>query len=213
MNNNRAYRIIAVVALMLGVVGVTLGYSAFSSNLTISSSAEVKPEGSKFNVDFSSSSSSVQTENIVPSLSTTATGFTATDAEIDNDGDPVITNLKATFTEPGQSVQYSFYAYNLGEYVAYLNSISFIGSKSCTAKTGTDQTLVDSACNGISLSIKVGNEEVTTASVNSITNHTLGVNSAEPIIVTISYASGSAIADGDFDVTLPSIKLTYESAD
>ena len=212
MRENGGYKIIALVALLLGIVGVTLGYAAFSSTLTIKSSAEVNPTDN-FNVDFSSSASAVATDPIVPSLNVVATGFTATNATIDNSGDPEISNLKATFTEPGQSATYSFYAYNAGQYVAYLNSIVFSGNKTCTAKTGTTQSLVDAACNGISLSAKVGSENPTTSSVANITGHSLGINASEQIDVVISYATGSAIADGDFDVAFPDIVLTYDSAD
>ena len=213
MNDGKTYKIIAIVALILGTIGVTIGYAAFSNTLTITSSAEVKPDPNTFNVDFSSSNSSVVASAITPTLNKTATGFTATDATIDNSNDPVISNLKATFTAPGQSATYSFYSYNAGQYVAYLNSIVFTGNTVCTAKTGTTQSLVDSACNGISLSVKVGSEAATTASVASISNHTLAVDAAEEVVVTISYAEGSNVADGDFDVTLPTITLTYDSAD
>ena len=213
MNDSKSFRIISLVALLLGVVGVTLGYAAFSNTLTISSSAEVKPDASTFNVDFSSSNSAVVTNNITPTLSATATGFSATDATIDNTNDPTVSNLKATFTAPGQSVTYTFYAYNAGEYIAYLNSIAFQGNKTCTAKTGTTQSLVDTACNGISLSAKVGSEAATSTSIASITGHRLAINGADEIVVTISYATGSGRADGDFDVTLPNIVLSYGSVD
>ena len=213
MRENKSYKIIVVVALVVGVIGVTLGYAAFSSTIKVTSSAEVNPDTTTFNVDFSSSSSSVQTDDIVPTLNKTVTGFTATNATINNSSDPVISNLKATFTEPGQSATYSFYAYNAGEFVAYLNSIVFTGNKTCTAKQGTTQSLVDAACNGITLSAKVGSESTTTTSVASITDHTLAKNAAESVVVVISYADGSAIADGDFEVSFPEIALTYESAD
>ena len=213
MSDNKSYKIIAVVALLLGVVGVTLGYAAFSSTLKISSSAEVKPDPNTFNVDFSSSSSEVLANDITPSLNKTVTGFSATDATINNTGDPIISNLKATFTEPGQTATYSFYAYNAGEYIAYLNSVVFSGTKTCTAKEGTTQALVDSACNGITLSVKVGSESLTTTSIASISGHSLGIDASEQIVVTISYAPDSALADGDFDVALPDITLTYDSVD
>lgn len=211
--DNKAYRIISIVALVLGIIGVTLGYAAFSNTLTISSSAEVNPDSSTFNVDFSSSDQSVVTNPITPSLSANVTGFSATNATIDNTSDPTISNLKATFTAPGQSVTYTFYSYNAGEYIAYLNSVVFSGSKTCTPANGTTASLVTSACNGIGLSVKVGNEAATTTSQASISGHSLGINAAEEVVVTISYAAGSAIADGDFTVALPDIVLTYESAD
>ena len=213
MIDNKTYRYIAVAALLLGIVGVTLGYAAFSSTLRITSSAEVTPDSSTFNVDFSSSNSSVQTNNITPTLSANVTGFSATAAQIDNTGDPTISNLKATFTEPGQSATYSFYAYNAGQYIAYLNSVVFSGNKTCTARTGTTQSLVDTACNGINLSVKVGSEAATTTSISTITGHSLGINGAEEVIVVISYEAGSGMADGSFDVTLPDVVLTYNSID
>ena len=213
MKDNKEYKIISIIALILGAVGVTLGYAAFSSTLTIASSAQVNPAATNFNVDFSSSASAVVTDEITPSLNKTATGFSATNATIDNSSDPVISNLVATFTEPGQSVTYSFYAYNAGEYTAYLNGINFSGTKTCTAKAGTTQALATNACSGINLSVKVGNDDATTTSVGTISGHSLTKNASEPIVVTIEYATGSAIADGNFDVTLPDIVLNYDSLD
>ena len=213
MNDGKTYKVIALVALILGAIGVTIGYAAFSNTLTITSQAEVHPDASAFNVDFSSSSSGVVADPVTPTLSANVTGFTATNASIDNSNDPVISNLNATFTAPGQSATYTFYAYNAGEYIAYLNSIVFSGTKTCTAASGTTQSLVDSACNGITLSVKVGSEAATTTSLASISSHSLAKNTAEEIVVTISYAAGSAVADGNFTVSLPSIVLTYGSAD
>ena len=201
MNDGKTYKVIALVALILGAIGVTIGYAAFSNTLTITSQAEVHPDASAFNVDFSSSSSGVVADPVTPTLSANVTGFTATNASIDNSNDPVISNLNATFTAPGQSATYTFYAYNAGEYIAYLNSIVFSGTKTCTA------------CNGITLSVKVGSEAATTTSLASISSHSLAKNTAEEIVVTISYAAGSAVADGNFTVSLPSIVLTYGSAD
>ena len=211
--NDKTHRIISIVALILGALGVTIGYAAFSNTLTITSSAEVRPDPTTFNVDFSSSSSMVATDPITPSLSTTATGFSATNASINNSSAPVISNLKATFTEPGQTVTYNFYSYNAGQYIAYLNSITFSGSKTCTPATGTDSTMVASACNGITLSVKVGSENATTTTIDPISGHSLAIGSSEAVQVVISYAANSARTDGNFDVSLPDIILTYDSVD
>lgn len=219
MVENRAYKVMIVLALVLGVVGVTLGYAAFSNTLTINSAAEVTPDSSNFNVDFSSTDLSVATNPVVATLTpNNVTGFTATNGTIDNTSDPTITGLKATFTEPGQKATYSFYSYNAGQYIAYLNAITFNGTKSCAAitpQTGTaaTQSLVNTACNGITLNVTVGSESRTDQTVSNISGHSLGIGAAEEIIVEIEYATGSAIADGDFEVTLPSIVLTYDSAD
>lgn len=214
MKNDRVYKIIAVVAIIIGIAGVTIGYAAFSNNLTINSAAEVTPSDANFKVVFSSSDESVSTSAVAPTLSDdNVTGFSATNGVIDNSGDPTLTNLKATFTEPGQSVTYTFYAYNTGQYIAYLNSIEFIGSKTCTPRSGTTQSLVTSACSSISLSVQVGSENATSTTISTITGHTLAKNTPEAVVVTISYDAQGAVADGNFDVAFPSIVLTYASAD
>lgn len=221
MEKDRGTKIIAIAALLVGVVGLSLGFAAFSNTLTISSSAEVKPDQSKFNVDFSATSSGeVSTSPVTAVLSPTGVeGFTATDGTIDNSGDPKITNLHAKFTEPGQTATYTFSAKNIGEYIAYLKTISFANvagesaTKVCTPGTGTTASLVSAACEDITLSIKVGNEAVTTGSVASITNHSLAIDANDPIVVTITYAAGGHRADGDFTVAFGDITLTYSSVD
>ncbi len=219
MEKDRGTKVIAIVALLVGVVGLSIGFAAFSNTLTISSSAEVKPDASKFNVDFTSASSGeVSTSPIVAATKDPST-LVAADGTIDNSSDPTVTGLKATFTEPGQSVTYNFWAKNIGEYIAYLKSITIANAtnsqtyKKCTAKTGTTQSLVDTACNGISMTVQVGSEAATSSSVASITGHNLAIGDFDPIVVTISYASGSGIADGDFDVEFGDITLTYSSVD
>ena len=221
MEKDRSTKIIAIAALLVGVVGLSLGFAAFSNTLTISSSAEVTPDASTFNVDFSATTSGDKSEApVTPVLTPTGVeGFTATDGTIDNTSDPKITNLHATFTEPGQKATYTFSAKNIGEYEAFLKSIVFSNvtgessTKVCTPGTGTTATLVTAACEDITLSIKVGDEAVTTGSVTSITNHSLAINANDPITVTIEYAAGGHRADGDFTVAFGAITLTYSSVD
>ena len=213
----RSSRIVAVVALCVAVTGLTLGFAAFSNSLTISSSANVTPDASTFNVDFSSVSGSVETEDIVPVKSPES--IVATNGSIDNTSNPTISNLSATFTKPGDKVTYTFYAHNAGEYVAYLNSISFNNasgsatSKKCTAGGGTTDALVQVACDDITLSVKVGRESETTGSLSSISGHSLAKNASEEIIVEIEYNAGGDRADGDFTVEFGDITLVYSSVD
>ncbi len=222
VRDNRA-RVIAIIGLLLGVVGLSLGFAAFSNTLTIKSSAEVQVDESIFNVDFSKSSDSVDDSDIVPVLNpTTDAGFSATNAEIDNDnGDAVIKNLHAVFTKPGQEVTYNFYTKNAGELAAYLKSVTFSNvsgesaTKKCTAKTGTTQNLVNAACNGITLTLTVGTESFTQTTLRnaftSATAHDLAKDGSEPVKVRIAYEAGSDQADGDFDVAFGDITLLYSS--
>lgn len=215
MEKNRSGQFIALLALIVAIVGVSVGFAAFSSALSIQSSANVKPDQSTLNVDFSSSDTAVVTNAIKPT--TTPTTVVATDATIDNSADPVIRNLSATFKEPGQKAVYTFYAYNAGELEAFLKSIVYenVSSKNsnkvCTAGEGTTDALVQKACEGISLKVKVGTEAETSSGIASISNHSLGKAKSEEITVTLEYASDATRADGDFTVSFGDVTLNYSS--
>ena len=217
MEKNRKIQIIAIVALVIGIVGLSIGFAAFSSVLNIQTSANVKPDSSTLNVDFSSAEDKVEITEIIPTA--TPDSLVTTNGVIDNSGDPTISNLSATFIEPGQSVVYKFYAYNAGELNAYLKSIVFSNVtdqntiKICTAGQGTTDALVQKACDKISVKIKVGNELETTTGKASITGHTLSKGNGELVTVTLEYEAGADRADGDFTVSFGNITLNYSSVD
>ena len=215
MERDRSAKIIAIVALCVAVVGLSIGFAAFSNNLTIKSNATVSPNQNDFDVNFSTSNTS-ELDGTVSGVGTNSA--TAEDATIDNSASPTITGLKANFTEPGQKVTYSFYAHNAGKYVAYLNNVTYANvsgqtaTKVCTPGTNTDATMVQAACNGISVSVEVGSEKYT-GSMDSITNHLLDLDAYEEVVVTIEYTSTASRADGDFEVAFGDITLTYDSVD
>ena len=205
-SNNSKYLVLA--ALIVSVVALSLGFAAMTSTLTISSSASVNYDGSDhFNVSLSKANNSIS----VGSVTATATGGATGDSATINSAGTTISGLKANFTDVGQTVKYTLYTYNAGEFLAYLNSVSF-GTKTCTAVSGTNQTYVNAACNDISLSVKVGSATYTASNTN-ISSHSLATGSAETVEVTIAYAANGATADGDFTVAFGDVVLTYGSAD
>jgi hypothetical protein len=226
MEKNRDLKLVLVTVLTVGIVGLSIGFAAFSNVLRINSSAKVSPDENTFNVDFSTVDSEVKDGTVIPTMSAStltdyepAVPMSATNAKIDNTGDPTISNLNATFNAPGQKAVYSFYAYNSGELDAYLKSIVYANAngqtsnKVCTAGQGTTDALVQKACDGIVVKVKVGNEAETTSGLASITNHQLLKSASEPVTVTIEYLENSAVADGDFTVSFGDISLNYSSAD
>jgi len=207
IRKTKKQQVLSIVIMLVAVAALSIGFAAFSSTLRISSQATVNPDAETFSVIFSNDGNNIETEQTVQPSSETY-GEAAT---IENGISPTISGLKAKFTLPGQSVTYSFYSKNTGGYLAYLNNISFIGKKSCTAEEGTSEELVQNACNGISISIKVGNDDAVSASKNSISNHTLVAGNSEPVVVTITYDSNAALADGPFNVSFGDITLTYST--
>ena len=250
MEKKRGNQVMAIAALFIAVIGLSLGFAAFSNTLTISSSATVTPDASVFDVNLSSDAATTTAGTVVPVKSPSnyeagsfnATNFTATNATIANEAltqgqttNAAITGLRANFTEPGQTVTYSFYARNDGKLEAFLNSVLFTEVESgkthtCAIDTSVSegnratQSLVDAACAAISYKVSVGGVEFTGTTADKQTN-TTGKNltvqgtatDRTPVVVTITYAAetelGEYRVDGPMTVTFGDIVLTYGSVD
>lgn len=129
-----------------------------------------------------------------------------------------ITNLSAVFTEPGQYVVYSFYAYNTGRYDAYLNDVTFKNidgknvNKECIALPGTRDDLVRQVCGDIQITVQVGSA-IFKQTTNKIQNHILNRNAAEVVTIKFTYVNNDHYADGDFEIDFGDITLNYSSVD
>lgn len=210
MEKSRKNKKIILIALLLVVIGLSIGFAAFGSKLTINSSASVKMDGSTFKVGFSDSQSGLTGTSTTST--TTGTGITAVEGKFEENNSK-ITGLSASFTGPGQSVTWKAYSYNDGQFDAFLKSVT-IGRITCVAdeKSGTTQAYVDEAAKGIKIKVNVGGDEYLVSNSN-ITNSKLEIGKAEEVLITLEYADGSAIADGDFTVQIEPIELNYSSVD
>ena len=211
-NNGSKY--IVVVALLISVVALSLGFAAFSNTLTINSSATYTSDEENFRVIFTQNGSTTTGGSSIVTPTKSPTTITAGNATISG---TTISGLSATFAATGQSVTYNFYTVNATAFLAYLNSIN-IGSKTCTAADGTTQSYVNAACNDISLSVKAGSASAVTTTQSSINSHTVAAQAGttpgyEAIQVVISYAANGATADGDFTVSFGPTTLVYGTAD
>ena len=213
MGYGRRNTTLILIITLVSVLGLSIAFAAFSSSLTVKGNATITPDSGNFKVVFSSSSTSLSTTNVSVTKTGNATAGTPT---IDNSENPTIKNLSASFTAPGEKVEYTFYARNEGSYDAYLSSVVFnnikgkTSFKECVAGTGTTSSLVSAACNGIKVTTTVLSTSYTDTTLN-ITNHVLKKSNSEVVKVTIEYASGSSVADGPFTINFGKIYLTYGS--
>ena len=209
MEHNRKQKFLMIIALVLSIASLSIGFAAFTVSLNISSEASVTPNSDTFSVKFSTNKDSLVVASVTPSSKTG--NITTSDGVIDNSTNPTIKNLSATFTQPGQYVEYTFYARNEGEYTAYLNNINFLGSKTCKAETGTTDSLVQSACESINITATIGNTTYT--ETTPITKHTLAKKTGEQIKVRLEYDSNGTTVDGAFSIKLPNVALVYSTLD
>ncbi len=225
MESERNTRLIALVALVAGVASLSIGFSVYTRDLYIKPSAEVNLDSEVFKIVFSKQNNSVDTSNISPTEN--EDGSSGEEATIDNDGsNPTISNLKAKFTKPGQKVTYEFYALNIGEVDAYLTGITFNNilsgavKKECKASVddnpAKDTEKIKSACDGITLSVTVAENEPVTDTKNIDTEYKLNKKemdsySSHKVKVEIEYKQEATIPDGNITVEFGDIELNYSS--
>ncbi len=210
MEKDRSTKIVSIVALVVAVVCLSIGFAAFSKQLTLTPEAVVSGAGAEnFVVKFSNTNLS-QTEGKVTGSTTGSEGVTAEEAILT---ETTITNLKAKFTQGGQTVTYKFYVHNAGAMDAYLTGVEFSKpNPTCTLTADGNQDLVDSACEKLKVTINAGGEDYTSTN-NAIQGKTLSKDSYAEVTVKIEYQEGASAVDGAFDVDFGSITLNYRSRD
>ena len=134
----KSSKVIAIVALCVGVIGLSLGFAAFSASLTISSGATVTV------------SQDTQFKNVFGYAATPAptSGTIAADYAKAWTG---ITHDFTTFT--GEEVTYTATIKNGSQYTAYLDNTPTATVTSCEAAEGTTATLKTAACSEIKLAV------------------------------------------------------------
>ena len=206
MKSERRKQIMTLSILVVSILVISIGFAAFSSTLRISSTANVNPNSSDFKVVFSNKSDSIDEGDVVPT--NIPDTISASDGVIDNTTSPTLTGLQANFTAPGQKAVYNLYVYNAGKYIAYLNSVTLKGNKTCTPGEGASISLVGQACEDIIVSVKLGND-VYKETTTGITGKSIGIGQSIPIEITIEYLENGAVADGPFSVEFNDISLYY----
>ena len=76
MSSYRKTKVLTIIALVIAIVTLGVGFAAFSTTLNISSSASVSPSSDNFSIGFyaNKSQSSNSTVTIFPSMSTDSLG-------------------------------------------------------------------------------------------------------------------------------------------
>ena len=239
MEKDKSGRIIAVVALAIGVFALSLGFAAYSSRLDITSNAIVQVGDDDWEVGFSNVTTGVATTTTTISQSgTSSTVSGASAGSIDLTQFTITQNTAPTLsTTNGSKVEYDFHIVNEGRLDAFLNAIT-MGSLSCeyvasgtTRTTDDGHTTIDPSgtgtissedCNamfGVTLTIDSTPYTVSTNSGFGTTNQLLApVSPATATNVaaklTIAYktdgiSNASTAPNGDFIVTLGQTSVTY----
>ena len=191
MKDNRKvlYGLVAL-ALVLSVVGISIGFASMSQDLTISGTTEVVPASWK--IKFANLSS--------PTIAGDATVTTAPTIQ----GDTHIGNYAIQLTMPGDSVTYTFDVVNEGSIDAELTSLVMATptfTASGTNNAGTDATTVQT-----NFVYTLTYSDGSTISVDDA----LAANSSVTLKLVVGYdTNATALPQDSVSVTGMDITLTY----
>lgn len=243
MKNTRQTKLLVIIALVLAITGMTLGFAAFSSTLSISSSASVTPNSNDFKIKIYGYPETT-TDNIfnINAYTSETTGYGFDDNTLNlldavasiNNTTLSITGINTKMTQPTDDHLFFFRIANEGQYDAYFDLSQLTENKplSCIAEQETTESLVNSACDSITQTIIMFNEEtleVMTKYNNGIISdeeygeymsthvYTYGQtgkiklekNKSIVLCFDIYYDSSGNRADGPFSVTFEDIKLEF----
>lgn len=190
MKSDRTFKVVAVIALLVAVIGLTIGYAAYTETLTIDGSAKVTP--ATWDVKFKNLGTTEKTGDA------TSTDPTLTDT--------TISGFVATLTMPGDSVKYKFDIANDGTIDAKLTTFT-MGTLSCAPSSGSaaTQEQATAVCAELSYTLEYGSP-LTTPAVND----TLAKETSKSAELTLTWDSnGVAEPDGNIDVTVGTTTLIY----
>ena len=216
MEKNNGYKVMAIVALLVGIVGLSIGFAAFSKTLnigtaTVNTTARTNVFESAIHYDTTATPTSSALTNVTVQNVGTLTTDTWSNIAFTIDANE--NNASATLTATVVN--------DSSEYDAYLQTITTSdGVIECTPATGTDATQVATACSKMKVTVTIaGQSNNATAEVTSssdidttITNAVVLPKSGnKTVTVKFDYDNDAVIHDGQFTVTLPAISFGYTS--
>lgn len=200
MEKQRSTKIIAIVALVIGVIGMTIAFAAMSTALTIEGTGEMQT--ARWNVQFVTTS--LEQDTTGDATVTTAPSLTAT----------TLGTFEVVLTKPGDSVTFTFDVTNTGTIDARIGNLVFnandVTSLSGLVPTCTglatnptyataDATLV---CNNLDFEV-----EYTAGGAIGL-NDTLTAGQTRNLTLTISF-NGTNLPTDDVTITGLGITILY----
>ena len=198
MEKERGAKVIAIVALLIAVVGLTVGYAAYSSTLTINGTANVDPASWKVNFGYKTGDS----------LTGTIKGH-ATETTAPTLADTTISGFDVTLKAPGDSVTYNFLIKNSGTLNAKLASFT-MGTLTCAPNEGSNISQEDATelCGELKYTLTYADDSTIT------TGTPLNSNDSKELKLKLEWPSASTLSvSDDVKVTIGATTFVYEQAE
>jgi len=210
MEKERGAKLIALVALFVAILGLSIGFAGWTAQLTISGTSAGVSGGADAGAD--------SFANLI-TVSNVSCDDKTESAIVENVGSASAhswTGTKVGLTKTGDYVACTATVTNSSDFIAYLDDVKIAGSIQCE---GAGQN-VQAACDALKLTVTGhGTKDSTaTAQATTITNATdisdnfIDADSTGTITLKLEYL-GAAVSDTDFTATIPSITFDYSTVD
>lgn len=194
--NNKNYVVFGVLVLVISLIAISLAYAGFTQTLNIGGSASIK--ASKWDVHFA---------NLVEST----TGSTVVDIPATiKSGNTMIGDYAVTFSNPGDSLTYTFDVVNNGNFSAQLSGIN-IGVPTCKLTvTGQTNTNTVNVCSNVSYELfdATTNVKITEAD-NGVIAANGGVRHLKLVLTYKNTTDTIYLANADVEISGLAVTLTY----
>ncbi len=195
---DRSFKIVTIVALLVAVLGLSIGYAAYAENLKISGTVAVKASSNTWDVHFENISAAsftgIANEMVSPDLTST-----------------VISKFEVNFFAPGDSVSYTFDVVNKGLLNAKLTTFSK-GSLSCEPSTNSTATATEANALCRDLTYTLTYADGSEVKVGDLVKYEDG-NNTKTLKVTVAWKDDSTISlTDDVLVTIGVTTFIYTQA-
>ena len=216
MEKNRQIKMMFIVALVLSVTAMTLGFAAFSSVLNISSSASVTPNSDDFDIRLVGLNGDNKMIIGFATSSGNVPGTILTDGR-------TVSGTSARLSKPGDKVQFWALLYNAGKYDAYFDSAilnKMVGEdskKKCisSGENAVSAELLDEVCSDISVSFGLFDYDEGTGKVDTSKLYSYGdiIEKGKKYLLSfnINYDARGIYADGDFEVIFGNVAFSFST--
>ena len=208
-------KVIAVVALVVAVVALSVGFAAFTDALNISGNASIaKPEDTVFAPNFGYKAGSMQCRNTATSATVTSAGTVSGNTW---------SGISVPLSMDQKSVTCTAVVENASSYDAYLKSITASTALGCDS-TGTDAATNKAAvCANVQASVQVGETATNKLTINTTSTELTktglsqtvpkkATNNGEVTVTVVIEYTGTETPDGDITITLPEITHSYSTS-
>ena len=222
---NKNGKVIAIAALVVAVVALSVGFAAFADTLTINGTATAKAGSNPFDTNSTDAGLNYKVNTAEchstadSSVNVISGSYSAGTASGDS-----WSGISVPLTTDVPSVTCTAVVENATSYVAYLRSIGANGGVSCSSTGANASANASSVCATVNVVAQFGSvqtDSITfgttqpatkTDTTGSIAANNSTANGESTVTVTISYTPSNVVADEDVTITLPTISHDYSSA-